>query len=99
MSDKLWDKKPFTFEVGGCRRIHVGGLRKTKVHIIGVVKDGNIDVVLYRWWAKHKKYWVYEAETSLLLSYKIRLWKVGDKEKKRIDDKEKKRLENKNAVA
>lgn len=84
MSDKIWNKEPMKFKVGGYLRIPVSGAiaRRTKVHVIGIANDEGVEVITYRWWAKHKRYWVYEAETANMLSYKIRIYDIGDKEER-----------------
>ncbi len=87
MSLSLWDKKPLTFKAGDRIHMHLsnGTLGKTKIYVVGVMTDRGIDVVMYRWWVKHKKYWRYEAETVHNMSFHIRFWKKADAdEKKRI---------------
>jgi len=87
MSLSLWDKKHLVFKVGDKlhMRLSNGTLGKTKIHIVGLVNDRGIEVVMYRWWVGHKKYWRYEAETVHNMSFHIRFWKKADAdEKKRI---------------
>jgi hypothetical protein len=95
MSLDLWDKKPLTFKAGDKlhMRLSNGTLGKTKIHIVGLVNDRGIDVVMYRWWVGHKKYWRYEAETAINMSFNIRFWNKADAdEKKRITARQAKKL-------
>ena len=34
---------------------------KKPCHTIGVVNDGDIQVIIYKQWIPHRKYWVYRA--------------------------------------
>ena len=37
---------------------------KKPCHTIGVVNDGDIQVIIYKQWIPHRKYWVYGAITG-----------------------------------
>lgn len=87
MTLDLWDKKPLVFKTGDRIKLRLsnGSIRPTNIYVVGVMNDRGIDVVMYRWWVRHKKYWRYEAETVHNMSFSIRFWKKADAdEKKRI---------------
>lgn len=79
----LWSLPPLTFKRGQRFHIYGGSPSAVKIYIVGVMSDDGEDVVVYRWWRKHKKYWHIEAKSAWELSGIIRMYKLGKAEKKK----------------
>lgn len=54
---------------------------KQKCHLISELKDGETDLVIYKWWSPGKQRWNYEAREKYLVEADIRWEKKGEMEK------------------
>jgi len=92
MTRDIWDLEPLKFKVGSRMKVRLlnGSMKPTAIHISGIINDSGEDVVVYRWWVSHKKYWRFEAETARALSANIRFWRKATADRRK-EERQKKR--------
>ena len=46
---------------------------RDKCHIVYILKDGDVAIVLYKWYGKHKQYWHYACEPEADVEHCLKL--------------------------